>query len=138
VVFKFIIFAPFLKCNISIMCHYKIMEKKPLKDQLSDFIYLYFHFYNHYINVYIHFFSKVPSFWLYSEKICHCCHWHAFQFPIRDHKGMSDSCTLSICSSLTSVWCLGMKRDHSSSLTELSSENTHSQLGLLRHWMPHW
>jgi hypothetical protein len=41
------------------MCRYKITEKQALKDQLSDFMYLYFHFYGHYIKVYI-FFNKSP------------------------------------------------------------------------------
>jgi hypothetical protein len=34
----------------------KLWNKKPLKDQLSDFTYLYFHFYSHYIKVYIYIF----------------------------------------------------------------------------------
>jgi hypothetical protein len=34
----------------------------PLKDQLSDFTYLYFHFYSHYINVYIYFLVKFCTF----------------------------------------------------------------------------
>jgi hypothetical protein len=44
------------------MCRYKIMEKKPLKDQLSDFTYLYFHLYSDYIKVYIFFLVKFCTF----------------------------------------------------------------------------
>jgi hypothetical protein len=46
------------------MYYYTIMEQKEcLKDQLLDFMCLYFHFYNHYIEVYIYIFLvKFRSF----------------------------------------------------------------------------
>jgi hypothetical protein len=81
------------------MCHYKIMKQKSLKDQLSEFIYLHFHLYNHYIKVYIYiYFDNILYLRLYSQKVHHSCHRHAFQFPICDHKGMSDSSTFTIFS----------------------------------------
>jgi hypothetical protein len=44
------------------MCCYKIMNKKPLRDKISDFTFLYFHFYSHYIKVYIYSLVKVCTF----------------------------------------------------------------------------
>jgi hypothetical protein len=77
----------------------------------------------------------MPYFWLYSQKVCHCCHWYACQFSIRDHKGMSDSCTFSIRSS--GQWCLVFRDEaRSQKLTDRAtfSLNMHSQVSLLWHF----
>jgi hypothetical protein len=83
----------------------------------------------------MHVFScKIPYFWIYSQKVRHCCHRQAIQFPIRDHKGMSDSYTFTICSPDR---CLVFRNEtRSPKLTDktTSSLNTHSYVWLLRHF----
>jgi hypothetical protein len=126
--FSFIISAPFLKCNNSIVCCYKIWNKKPLKDPLSDFTYLYFHFYSHYIKVYIHFLVKFHTFGFILKKSAivttdfHFCSDYVISYLCLIH-------AYSIHAALTGIWCLEMKCNDRSWLTNLSSENTHSQLG---------
>jgi hypothetical protein len=39
------------------MCRYKIIKQNSVKDQLSEFIGLYFYLYSHYIKIYI---SEIP------------------------------------------------------------------------------
>jgi hypothetical protein len=72
---NFIIVTLFLKFNISVMCQNN--ATRSLKNQLSDFIYLYFNLYSHHIKVHI-FISKILYFWLYIQKVHNCCHSHAF------------------------------------------------------------
>jgi hypothetical protein len=121
--FNFIISAPFLKCNISIVC-YKIMEQKASERPVIRL----------FISVaitlnFIYFFSKIQYFWLYSKKSASDFHFHSdymISYICLSHSH-------SIYAVLTDVWWLEMKHDNSSPLTNLSRKNTHSQLGLLRH-----
>jgi hypothetical protein len=65
-----IIVPQFLKFNVSIMCRYKIMKQevseKPLFRVLMSVFFILMA-----VNIKV-FFSKLPYFWLYSEKVCHC------------------------------------------------------------------
>jgi hypothetical protein len=132
VVFNFIIFAPFLRCNISIMCHYKIIKQKPLKDQLSEFTHLNFYYYSHYIKFIYIFLVKFHTFgYILKKSAIVATDFHFHSDYVISYICLSHS--LLINAVLTGVWCVEMKQNHSSLLTNLSHKNTHSQLGLLRH-----
>jgi hypothetical protein len=113
---NFIIVALSFKFSTSTTCHYKIMKQKVSERPVIRVHISVFFIYTDITLKFIYFFSKILYFWLYSQKVCHFHHWHIFQFLIRDHKGMPDSCTFSICSPDR---CVEMKHDHKSWLTKL-------------------
>jgi hypothetical protein len=111
VAFNFITVAPFLKFNISTMCYYKIMIKKYLKNQLSEFMYLYFHLYSLYIKVYIYFLVEFCTFGFTLKKytiVTTDIHFSS----IRVITKVCLTHVRSLYAVLTSVWCLEMKHDH--------------------------
>jgi hypothetical protein len=70
----------------------------------------------------MYFFSKIPYFWLFSQKVWHC---NNAKFPIHDHKWLIHIHCLQ--SWLTSAF-LEMKHNHSSCLKKLPPAETHTRM----------
>jgi hypothetical protein len=120
-VFNFIIVPLFLKFNNSTMCCYKIMKQSLWKTNYQSSIFIHIAVTLKFIYVcvcvcvcvciYIYIYILKNILWpLFSIRT------PLLPLPICDHKGMSDSCTYAV---LTSIWCLEMKRDHRSRQTKL-------------------
>jgi hypothetical protein len=111
------------------MCCYKIMRKKSLKDQLSEFIYLCFHLHSYYIKVYIYFLVKFHTFGFILK---YTTLMTGIQFSLQCM--IIKACVThahSVYGVLTGVWCLEMKQNRRNwQIT--SSLNTH--VWLLRHF----
>jgi hypothetical protein len=102
--FHFIIVAPFLKFDISTMCHYRIMKPKVserpiIRVHISMYIYIYMAV----ILKFIYIFSKILSFWFHS---------HAFHFEYMINK-VCLTHSHSLYTVLPGVWCLEMKHHRS-------------------------
>jgi hypothetical protein len=91
------------------MYRYKNMKQNVSEDQLSKFIYLYFNLYSNHIKVYIYIYIYLlvkfhTSGFILKKYATVTTDMHvSSQYVITDHKGMSDSCIVTICSP---DWCL--------------------------------
>jgi hypothetical protein len=82
-----------------------------LKDQLSEFIYLYFHLHSNYIKVNIYLLVKFHTFGFILKKYATV----ATDMYVSSHHMITKVClthAYSLYAVLTGVWCLQMKHGH--------------------------
>jgi hypothetical protein len=125
--FNFIAFAPFLKYNISIMCHYNIMGQKSSERPIIRLHVPVFYFSIAITLKFTYFLVKFCTFGFILKKsatVATDVHFHSDY--VISHVCLSHA--HSIYAFLTNAWCLETKHDHNSLLTNMSSNTVYASL----------